>query len=338
MRGLSVETEDLIEKLSDVRREPVRLTYEYESHSWTAEIGELKGRSCSSGGAVEALHRSMKRTSDGPKLGIMGFGVVGDALHYALTDRPEFLGSFVIFDPGIEEYKDTSMKDFADCKFVFICVPTPPMEDGSQDISIVEKCLTQLAAIEYKGIVVIRSTTTPENVILLSEQFESLRLLTNPEFLTEAHARYDTDHAPFHVVGGDNPRDYEELVQFYKDYWPTSSCLCTTARAAMFMKYLVNSTLALRVSFMNEAHQVWENIGDDDADWNEIRMILGADERLGLSHTKVPGPDGKFGFGGKCFPKDVNALIKMAERCGASLDTLKAAVTVNNRVREPEES
>jgi UDPglucose 6-dehydrogenase len=106
----------------------------------------------------------------------------------------------------------------------------------------------------------------------------------------------------------------------------------TDIYTASIVKYTLNTFLATKVLFMNEIYQAF-SVTESTSSWEDFTKILKADSRMGNSHLEVPGPDGKLGFGGACFPKDISALISFAEEHGKSLDFLKSAKKVNNKIR-----
>jgi UDPglucose 6-dehydrogenase len=264
------------------------------------------------------------------QLGIIGCGVVGGALYDALSHldrRKELL--IVRYDPDLF---DTEPHQLADCDIVFVCVPSPMLPSGRQDDRILRKTLRMLVGIDYKGVVVIKTTTLPTVLRELDELF-NLTLVSNPEFLTEKNAVADCFAAEFHIVGSDDDQAKELVSQLYIRYWPLASVVKLSLLAGMWVKYVINAHLALRVASMNESYRLWDEIGDGTP-WDSIVLALRQDPRMGDSHMDVPGPDGRFGFGGKCFPKDLNALIHMADAADLPMRTMEAAWDFNQMVRE----
>jgi UDPglucose 6-dehydrogenase len=283
------------------------------------------------------------------KIGLIGYGVVGDALLHALKSRGS-TDEFIIVDPA---KSDRQIQDLADTEMVFVCVPTPT-GPVCQDARTLQSVWSDLGKIFYRGIVVLKSTTTPTNTGYLVRAFPKLNTVANPEFLTEANARQDCLQSPFIVLGG--PELYcHKLEEYYRQYWPASQyVLLTRAEAAMFAKYMVNAFLATKVSFMNEMYDLWNKIsgtgwvpsgipgiGPKPDIWNKISgtgweglvQAFSADLRVGRTHLQVPGPDGKFGFGGKCFPKDLKAILYDAKCLGSVRFVLQGALDTNERVR-----
>lgn len=262
------------------------------------------------------------------QIGIMGCGVVGGALANAL-ETLKFGGDILLYDPAKYE---TQPSELATCSIVFVCVPSPMRPDGSQDDSIVRASMRMLVGVDFKGIVVIKSTLLPTKLLEIKELFD-LPLVSNPEFLTERTANEDCLNAEFHIVGSDDEHARCTVARLYKKYWPNALVYSTSLLAGMMIKYVINTHLTLKVAFMNEIYFMWKALSGG-APWSDITNGLKLDIRMGGTHTVVPGPDGDFGFGGKCFPKDLNALIKLAELFSVEPFTLKAAWESNKVVRK----
>ena len=264
------------------------------------------------------------------EIGIIGHGVVGSALH-AGFEKLNLAQHLTIFDP----LTHPGSVSFKNAPFVFICVPTPMYDaDGSQNISAVANALNALSDEKYEGIVVLKSTITPTNVSALLGRYDDLHIIANPEFLTERSAVEDFEKQPFIVIGGDEGCALR-LAALYRKHWINSDIRwLPSAAAAMMVKYMLNCFYATKVTFLNECFTLWQEIGD--ADWEHVVAGFRADDRVSSSHTHVPGPDGKLGFGGKCFPKDLNALISIADDAGVPHHVLEGVRRTNKAVRRQE--
>ena len=164
----------------------------------------------------------------------------------------------------------------------------------------------------------------------MQKKFPNLRLVFNPEFLTERSASFDFINQTRVILGGE--KNYTQRVKYlYKhrfgDYLPV---LETNFETAEMIKYMNNLFFATKVSFLNEMKLLGDKVG---VNWNEAVDGFVLDGRVGHSHLSVPGPDGKFGFGGSCFPKDIQALIKFGETNGVDMNVLKGAWKTNLKVR-----
>jgi|TARA_A100001011_G_scaffold157635_1_gene166100 UDPglucose 6-dehydrogenase len=259
------------------------------------------------------------------KLGIIGKGFVGSAVANGFDKDCEQ----IIVDP---KYTDNTIEDVLECKITFLCVPTPVSEDGSCDVSIAKDVLTELDRHQYKGVVVIKSTIIPDYLHKFKKTYD-LKMVYNPEFLTEANADEDFKNPPFQVFGG-KWKDCEVVEKAYLRHSsvkivPTFKVDLTTAS---LLKYTINSWLATKVTFFNEL-KILHELGTSMVSWEQFTDMLSRDERVGKTHLQVPGPDGKYGFGGHCFPKDTEALLYYADQKNIKMSVLRKAVQTNKKLR-----
>tara|TARA_Y100000389_G_scaffold175370_1_gene186071 strand:+ start:37 stop:837 length:801 start_codon:yes stop_codon:yes gene_type:complete len=265
--------------------------------------------------------------SDKFKIGIIGKGFVGGAVSNGFNKNVEQ----IIVDPV---HSDTTLEQLIEQgpTLTFICVPTPPNEDGSINVDIVTDVLIELSMRDYKGVVVVKSTIIPDYLQQFKKEFD-LKIVYNPEFLTEANAHADFINPNMQVLGG-KWKDCEVVEKAYLRHSsvkvvPTFKTDLTTAS---LLKYTINSYLATKVMFMNDIHKLHQ-AGTSQVSWEQFTDMLTRDPRIGDSHMQVPGPDGEFGFGGHCFPKDTEALLKYANDKSIKLNMLKKAVEINKKIR-----
>jgi UDPglucose 6-dehydrogenase len=165
---------------------------------------------------------------------------------------------------------------------------------------------------------------------MLDEKYKGkFGIVFNPEFLTEANFIEDFKNQSRIIIGGKRPYS-TQLRSIYSKVFPNTTIIKTGSKTAEMVKYMTNTFLATKVSFANEMYQICERLG---IDYDKVVEYSTYDERLGKSHWAVPGPDGKFGFGGSCFPKDINALIKVAEDLKVVSFVLDGAWETNLNVR-----
>tara|TARA_B100000963_G_C22594905_1_gene657348 strand:+ start:987 stop:1850 length:864 start_codon:yes stop_codon:yes gene_type:complete len=259
------------------------------------------------------------------KLGIIGHGFVGKATDWGFNKR---VSKFIV-DPLL----GTNIKDLKDFgpEIIFICVPTPMKNDGSQNSSIIEKVLEELVVYCPNAIKVVKSTVLP-SILDELQKFDS-KLIYNPEFLREKHANVDFVNTDMIILGGD--RNISTKVS--NAYLRHSRCktkehIFTDLKTASLIKYSINTFLASKVIFFNELHSLYEKLDVKDS-WESIINIISRDHRIGDSHMSVPGHDGRKGFGGACFPKDSLALIKFANSLKIDLGSLISTVKINNKIR-----
>jgi nucleotide sugar dehydrogenase len=256
----------------------------------------------------------------GPKIGFIGLGFVGNAI--ATFYNRGF--DLKLRDPA--KGHNATWEELKECEGIFVSVPSPSLADGSCDSSILEDVLSNLK--DYTGVIISKVTATPN--IYEKLQKEYLNLVYVPEFLTAANAVEDYSRENWAVIGGcilAYQREAERIIKYVKN--DISITYCSIGEASLY-KYIVNSFLATKVVFMNEMNELAEKNGYD---WDRIRGMMFYDKRIGPSHTIVPGPDGQYGFGGMCFPKDTSAILKYAESIGCDLNVLSKAVKKNTLLR-----
>ena len=287
---------------------------------------------------------------------VAGFGPVGKAMKAALgkkynvrvADPKMFDSSYdqngkVIFDrsgPNISFSFSTvnhaleySIHNNENVIGIICCVATPTNEDGSCNVSNVEN-IFKFAQINNLP-VLVKSTVDIETLV---EWDNNIKLTFSPEFLsgsTNSDTVTQYQSLNFEIYGS-NVESYSRFWEaIFKDVVQRDHWIRTDLFSAAFAKYVENSYLAVRVTFFNEMKLAFSNIesrlnvNSNNTSFNEMTRILGFDTRIGRSHMQVPGPDGKFGYGGHCLPKDTNALIKQAERGGFDMKLLKFVDTYN---------
>lgn len=305
-------------------------------------------------------------------IGVIGQGFVGGSLTTVFAERGE---TVYVYDklgkcapggtPGFvrqitrDVITPSSITEFVrECEgtsgfsgVYFVCVPTPMYEDGSCDTSVVEDVLELLAAAPYvadspQRIAVIKSTVPPGSTERWNRQFNDrdLHVVFSPEFLTEANAVNDMREQNRIVLGG--PRPYINTVRnVFMRAFPKIPIIKTSSTTAEMVKYVTNCMLAVKVSFANEIAQICESLDKDDlnVDYDKVVEYAKFDRRLGETHWSVPGPvpthDGRYvrGFGGHCFPKDINALMSVAKSYNIEPIVMKAAWEKNLELRPTED-
>lgn len=259
----------------------------------------------------------------GPKIGIIGLGFVGGAIRDNMVDNCDLV--LVDNDPNRGRH---SYKDLASCEGIFVCVPSPQGTDGKCDTSILESVLEKLK--DYKGVIISKCTAPPSTYEALGQRFPNL--VHAPEFLTAANAVKDYANGRFAIIGGTvaaYQREAERIIRLGQHNLGTNVQFCSLGEASL-AKYAINCFMSTKVIFMNELEKLASASG---LSYNKVANMVKMDERIGKSHMQVPGPDGYFGFGGACFPKDTAALLKFAEEQGVELAVLNAAVKKNTLLR-----
>jgi UDPglucose 6-dehydrogenase len=263
------------------------------------------------------------------RIGIIGQGFVGNAIYQ------KFSKYYDVKTYDLDESKCNSTKDkVLSQEIIFMCLPTPMNKDGSCNVDIITEELDGLDLLadneETTRIVVVKSTIPPGTTDKWNQQFENLEIVFNPEFLTEANAVDDFENQTRIILGG-NKDITTILKQLYSSIFrKTSKIIKTDAKTAELVKYVTNTFLSTKVSFANEIYDLCNGM---DLDYDKVIEYATYDERLGLSHWGVPGPDGDRGFGGHCFPKDLSALIKITEILNTRNNVLTATQKTNDEVR-----
>lgn len=257
-----------------------------------------------------------------PKIGIIGIGFVGEAIRRSYADQ-----SFKIVCIDIDPEKSNgTYADLHDAEAVFVCVPSPAKDNGECDTSILNAVLYLLR--DYKNVIISKTTAPPAFYEKLQTVYPNL--VHVPEFLTAANAYQDFCRQENIIIGGSVIAYQREAERILKAVQPIKNVAFTKIGEAALSKYIINSFLATKVVFMNEMAQLADAHGYD---WRKMRIFIDVDDRIGKSHTQVPGPDGQYGFGGICFPKDTSALVRYAKKFNIELSVLKTAIKKNLLLR-----
>lgn len=213
---------------------------------------------------------------------------------------------------------------------IFVCVPTPMNPDGSCNTGIVESVIDEIAQKCLPGTVVcIKSTVPPGTTDRINSKYEHVHVCFNPEFLREVSFIEDFKNQDRIIIGG--PHDGTKVLkQVYETAYSGVPVTKTHSTIAEMVKYMTNSFLAVKVGFAAEMLQICRHL---EIDYDKVVEYATKDKRLGTSHWSQPGPDGKLGFGGSCFPKDINGLMSLAKQLGVDANVLKGAWATNLKVR-----
>lgn len=243
-------------------------------------------------------------------------------------------GKLPIYEPELQELIEEGRKSeklefsssFSGCitnsDFIFVCVSTPSLEDGSADLSNVLSVLESLASPgTTSGIVVIKSSVPigATRSLLDGHNFGGLRVAVNPEFLREGSAVKDFLRPDRVVIGAIEADTRSEVAALYSAL--DAPLILTSFESAEMIKYASNAFLAMRLSFVNELSQLCEV---SNSDIEDVTLGMGLDKRIG-EHFLDAGP----GWGGSCFPKDTRALVATASKLGASMSLVEQAIKSN---------
>lgn len=274
------------------------------------------------------------------KIAVIGYGYVGKAVaeffkqqyHVAVFDPaypPELEPSHE--EAGIYFYREESL--LRDLEAVLICVPTEMKEDGSADTSIVEHVIRTIEA----PLFIIKSTIPPGTTKRLAKE-TGKNLVFSPEYIGEGKYHMpvwkgyphptDMRQHNFFIFGGDREDTQKAIQVFLPIAGPDAFFAQTDPTTAELTKYMENSWGATKVTFANEFYEIAEVFG---VQYEELRELFLLDKRTERIHTAVFRD--KRGFGGKCFPKDVNAIVKVTEKAGYIPELLKEVLSSNKKFR-----
>jgi UDPglucose 6-dehydrogenase len=243
-------------------------------------------------------------------------------------------GELPIFEPGLDRIVDQGRRagrlefttDLAAAvpaaEFVYLCVPTPQGPDGSADLSYLEAAAKQIAPLLQADAVVVNKSTVPVGSTRRVEQYlgrPDVHVVSNPEFLREGSAVNDFLHPDRVVIGAEDQAAAVRVASLYLGI--PAPLMVTDPASAETIKYVSNAFLATKLSFVNAVAAVCEAVG---ADVSDVVLGMGYDRRIGEAFLR-PGP----GWGGSCFPKDVQALVRIAEDAGYDFTLLRGVLEVN---------
>ena len=257
-------------------------------------------------------------------VGVIGIGFVGESQAFAFGPTSN------VFLYDLDPLKSThKLNKVLESDFVFVCVPTPMNDDGSQNKDFINNVFKK----SKKGpIYIIKSTVIPGTTKNIQSNYPDLDIIFSPEFLTERTSKLDILTQTRIILGGDSILT-NKVRKLFEQRFMNKTIIETDSTTAEFIKYMNNTFFASKVSIINEFYRLAKKVG---VDWDTALYGFTSDQRIGDSHLHVPGPDGKLGFGGTCFPKDINAFISLAKKYNVNMNILEAAWKTNLEVR-PEE-
>lgn len=271
-------------------------------------------------------------------IGIIGHGVVGKAYESILKKY----NNIFIRD---KKYENTnSIRDIVEnCSIIFVSVNTPLSDKGIFDSTNIDDVMyslnKELEHFSKSPIVIIKSAVVPLVIKKYKRDIHNLRIVVSPEYLRENNAFEDVKNNDFCILGGREKDVYivKRFLNKKSDINPNTRFFFCGPEGASFIKYMENSFLATKVTFMNEFYKLYKEL-EIDEDWDRIvGEGFHMDNRMGNSHYKVPGPDEKYGWGGSCLPKDTESIIKMASQLNVNLELLKNVLEINKKHREENE-
>lgn len=269
-------------------------------------------------------------------LGIIGYGFVGQAVANGFNIASGGKDTIRYYD----KFKETeSLEDVINnSEFIFVCLPTPMKEDESGiDLQIIEDSMKDLTKLtdntdeqssSSSKIVVIKSTVTPGTTASLQKKYPKTQFAFNPEFLTEANFLEDFLNADRTVIGASNDLVSRRVAVIFRQRFPKTKIYQTDPTTAEAVKYFANSFLSLKVTFANFFYDYCQKIG---IKYEEVKKMAAFDKRITDAHLEVTTMRG---FGGKCFPKDLVALMGEFKKVGVDVELLETMWKYNKRIRK----
>jgi nucleotide sugar dehydrogenase len=278
-------------------------------------------------------------------INIIGYGYVGSSMGYLceqnnikfnVCDLEKKEGSFKYFN-NIDDLVKHSESDDNCINYYIICVPTPSDNEGNCDTSIVKYLLNKLNTLIVKeSYIIIKSTLVPGTCNEFHKLFPSLDIVLCPEFLREATCKDDVYNAKFALLGLSKSFEDEKtrnLLLLFKTLYchnPNIEIYVRTYEECELFKYVLNVHLAVKVWYFNEIYEICDKM---NVEYESLKELFPLDDRIGSYGTKVPGGDGKFGYGLSCLPKETRGMSKLQEGLGLPNDVLKNIIARNDYFR-----
>lgn len=250
------------------------------------------------------------------KIGIVGMGVVGKAVYNGFSPAYPNITTYDICD------LDTSVETLFDCDCIFICVPATAVDDA---VSIIVN-----GSDREDIIFILKSTVVPGTTDRLQQVYGNNWVFC-PEFLTERTANLDFINSSRFIIGGNDEIVINAVYDLYRKRFSVTPIFRTTLESAEFVKYMANLYFASKVTFMNEMYNAANELG---VNWDDALGMVLADGRIAHSHCQVPGPDGKKGYGGKCFPENVETWLEFTDKYHINNEMIRSVDETNKIYRE----
>ena len=266
-------------------------------------------------------------------LGIIGYGYVGRSVEYGFVDYDRERGFVpkhrcVVFD----KYKPRdSMEDLIrQSEIIFVCLPTPYDENSLHiDLSIYDEVMGEICPrIAGQGkVVVIKSTVVPGTTREYAGKYPGVPFAMNPEFLTESNYLQDFVNPDRIIIGADNDWIAQKVIDLYRTCFPAATIMRMSTVAAEVVKYQANVMLANKIALANIFYDICQAM---QVNYEDVKKGVALDKRIGHTHMDVTT---ERGFGGKCFPKDLGAIIGRCRELGVDCRLLEELNAYNLRIR-----
>lgn len=262
-------------------------------------------------------------------IGIIGYGFVGQAVANGFNVASSGKDTIRFYD----KYKESeSLEDvIKKSEFIFVCLPTPMKDDESGiDLSIINEMAQEFTKYSDNTdkIVIIKSTVTPGTTVSLEKKYPKTKFAFNPEFLTEANFFQDFLNADRTVIGANNDLVSRSVAVIYRQRFSKTTIYQTDPTTAELVKYFANAFLSLKVTFANFFYDYCQKIG---VKYEEVKKMAASDKRIIDAHLEVTTQKG---FGGKCFPKDLVAIMGEFKKAGVDYSLLETMWKYNKKIRK----
>lgn len=286
---------------------------------------------------------------DEVKVGQIGYGFVGSALHKSFNkrglrttvyDKYALPPGLYLIEEDLGYYPYSEFEELLDSDIIFLCLPTPFIAGHGFDIGALLESCKRLKRAGYTGAVVIKSTVEPGITQQIADKFPEMTFCHNPEFLTARTALMDFDNQTHIVLGVANNNNRENHIvihldgtvgNLYRKLYPNAEISICTSEESESMKIFANNFYAMKVQIFNEFRYLCQKTG---ADFETVKEMMIKNGWINPMHTLVPGPDGMPSYGGACFPKDTNALYHLMKTLGSPHKVLEACIEERNEMRE----
>jgi UDPglucose 6-dehydrogenase len=266
-------------------------------------------------------------------IGICGLGFVGGAIYSFMNNdgNKDIINNVVVYD----KYKQINdLNELLNANIIYICIPTPYDDiNKSYNMDEIDNTLCLLDDLNYRGIILIKSTVQPNYCEDANNKYTQLIIMHNPEFLSASTAEKDFVEQKHIIIGYTlQSRDSVSIIEsFYKLLFPGALISINTSNTAAITKLACNSFYATKVQFFTELFLLCERTS---INYNDVKDLMLNNLWINPMHTTVPGRDGQLSFGGACLPKDINALNQYMIQNNTANNVLEAVIIERNHMRE----
>jgi nucleotide sugar dehydrogenase len=281
-------------------------------------------------------------------IGIIGVGVLGKAIletfisiksidikcydKYKIDNKNITINNHIYHDISHNIYV-SKIEDLCHCDILFLCLPTEydtiKKEYNKKEIDYI---FYELAQLNYKGILLLKSTVEPKTTYNLSKLYPQLTIIHNPEFLTARTATHDFKNQTHIVLGLSNYNNHHitYIKTFFETYFKDATISICSSDESESMKLFCNSFYATKIQYFTEVKLLCDKMY---IEYNNVIELMLKNGWINPMHTTIPGHDGELSFGGKCLPKDINALSSLCNMLDSPHEVIEAVVNENNRMR-----